>query len=65
MAKILKLPPPIKVGTPVSIEHCGEKIHGRVIEDRGPIGVGGRRLYAVCFHATVIELPASELTPNE
>ena len=41
---------------------------GRVREDRGPIGINGRHLYLVEFHAepqspSHIELPADELEP--
>jgi hypothetical protein len=41
-------------------------VQGQVKEDRGPIGVKGRRLYLVEFHAepqspSQIELPADQL----
>jgi hypothetical protein len=42
-------------------------VDGRVTEDRGPIGVGGRRLYSVEFRADDasgprrVELPADDL----
>jgi hypothetical protein len=43
---------------------------GEVIEDRGPIGVGGRRLYRIRFSFSegdpmTIELPAVDLEPVE
>ena len=43
-------------------------VHGVVKEDRGPIGIGGRRLYLVEFPAepqspSRVELPADELEP--
>lgn len=45
-------------------------VEGEVIEDRGPIGVGGRRLYGIRFQPDVeadgtfvIELPAGYLGP--
>ena len=43
-------------------------IQGRVKEDRGPIGIRGRRLYLVEFRAepespSQIELPADQLQP--
>ena len=45
-------------------------VTGTVKEDRGPIGVGGRRLYLIEFLAepqaqcpSLIELPAEQLTP--
>jgi hypothetical protein len=43
-------------------------VQGVIKEDRGPIGVGGRRLYLVEFRAepdspSQIELPAEQLQP--
>jgi hypothetical protein len=45
-------------------------LRGTVTEDRGPIGIGGRRLYEVEFRheaasesTSRIELPADELQP--
>lgn len=45
-------------------------VQGIVKEDRGPIGIKGRRLYLVEFHPesrgdalSLIELPAAELQP--
>ena len=35
------------VGQPVRIKHGFRGMIGEVVEDRGPIGVHGRRLYAV------------------
>lgn len=61
MAKILKLPPPIRIGTLISFDVGGTKVTGRVTEDRGPIGVGGRRLYSVCVYSQVVEMPAENL----
>lgn len=61
--------PELEVGSPVSFQWGQGKVQGRVIEDRGPIGVGGRRLYGIEFHISpgepmVIELPASEIEPS-
>lgn len=46
------------------------RVEGVVKEDRGPIGVNGRRLYGVNFRmgaeaeeVSYIELPAAELEP--
>ena len=36
-----------KVGVPVSLQMGGQRVNGVVLEDRGPIGVGGRRLYRI------------------
>ena len=45
-------------------------VHGIISEERGPIGVGGRRLYGVEYRLgteedpSYIELPAEELQPG-
>jgi hypothetical protein len=44
-------------------------VHGNVKEDRGPIGIKGRRLYLIEFSAdpespSLVELPADELEPE-
>lgn len=58
--------PALKVGSPVRFLWGARKIEGVVVEDRGPLGVNGRRLYGVQYHLEydeprVIELPASEI----
>jgi len=40
-------PGKFRVGQPVRIKHGFPGMIGEVVEDRGPIGVRGRRLYAV------------------
>jgi hypothetical protein len=47
-------------------------IEGVVVEERGPIGIGGRRLYGVEFRheseseeSAYIELPAVDMQPVE
>jgi hypothetical protein len=40
-------PGKFRVGQSVRIKHGFRGMIGEVVEDRGPIGVGGRRLYAV------------------
>ena len=59
-------PGKLPVGATVRFRFGVRNVHGRVVEDRGPIGVGGRRLYAVEFPLTdqemsVVELPESEI----
>jgi hypothetical protein len=56
----------VKVGDTVRFSMANRDVVGQVREDRGPIGVGGRRLYRVvyemgtdCWYA--IELPAEDL----
>lgn len=56
----------IHVGDRVQFNGGGRLITGQVREDRGPIGVGGRRLYLVVFEMGKdnwlrVELPAEEL----
>lgn len=53
-------------GDRVRFRLAGRTLEGCVREDRGPIGIGGRRLYLIEFRAeppspSQIELPASEL----
>lgn len=47
-------------------------VEGTVIEERGPIGIGGRRLYGIQFHLgsdpegeMYVELPAVDMKPVE
>lgn len=56
----------IKVGVTVRFRYGTASVSGDVKEDRGPIGVGGRRLYLIKFQAGLgfegeIELPADQL----
>lgn len=56
----------IKVGVAVKFRYGSESVIGVVKEDRGSIGMGGRRLYLVEFQAgpffeSEIELPAEQL----
>jgi hypothetical protein len=53
-------------GDKVRFRMAGRSVNGHVKEDRGPIGMNGRRLYLVEFRADVpapsqIELPAEQL----
>jgi hypothetical protein len=56
----------IKVGDKVRFTYAGNVVVGQVHEDRGPIGLGGRRLYAVRYELGkdnwyVNEFPAERL----
>ena len=56
----------IHVGTIVGFQYGVEDVSGVVMEDRGPIGKGGRRLYLIRFDPephleSRIELPAEQL----
>lgn len=70
MARTATQSPPeaqkIRVGDHVRFRWSLYDVEGTVIEDRGPIGVGGRHLYGVEFQLEytephIIELPASAL----
>jgi hypothetical protein len=55
----------VKVGDVVRFTSGPTKVTGKVIEDRGPLGIGGRRLYRVRFtldpeFTAEIEMPAEE-----
>jgi hypothetical protein len=55
-------------GDRVRFRLAGRSLHGLVKEDRGPIGIGGRRLYLIEFQAepespSQVELPAEQLEP--
>jgi len=60
-----------RVGDRVRFPFGPSKAAGTIIEDRGPIGVGGRRLYRIRFqfHADEepmhTELPATDLELEE
>ena len=54
-----------KVGDIVQLTFMSETVRGRIVEDRGAIGVGGRHLYRIVAKAgdvnRVMELPADQL----
>jgi hypothetical protein len=47
MKKTKRPPPLFRVGDRVLLERGGRKVDGVVVEDRGNLGIGGRRLYYV------------------
>jgi hypothetical protein len=56
----------VHVGDKVRFRSGARSITGQVREDRGPIGIGGRRLYLVVYELGKgnwynIELPAAEI----
>jgi hypothetical protein len=56
----------IRVGDKVRFQLAGRTVRGKVREDRGPIGVGGRRLYLITYemgkgNTYSIELPRDEI----
>jgi hypothetical protein len=65
-----KTPGKFRVGDRVRIRHGFRGMIAEVVEDRGRIGVGGRRLYAVKFRLDewnehTSELPEESLEPVE
>jgi hypothetical protein len=58
---------PIRIGDRVRFRFGNSSMIGIVREDRGPIGVGGRRLYLVQYLLSsgglpsLVEIPAEEL----
>lgn len=56
----------VPVGAKVRFRIAGRSVVGWVLEDRGPIGVGGRHLYLVRYelgkgNAYTTEFPADQL----
>src|SRR5947209_14814918 len=56
----------IPIGARVTFRLGGRPVQGRILQDRGPIGVGGRHLYQVYFELGKgnwysTELPAEEI----
>ena len=61
--------PLFKKGDVVSFLFGDGRATGQVVEDRGCLGIGGRRLYGIKFdinpgEETYIEVPEEELTPE-
>ena len=59
-------PPRFRVGDRVRFQLGRATIVGTVVEDRGPLGVGGERIYDVQYdrarpHRSYSEVPESEL----
>ncbi len=47
----------LRVGSRVKLDFGGSEVTGVVIEDRGPLGVGGRRLLRVRFDLSDVAEP--------
>jgi hypothetical protein len=59
------MPATIRVGDEVRFRLAGRPVVGKVREDRGPIGVGGRHLYLVAFEMGKGNLYSTELPRDE
>jgi hypothetical protein len=60
----------LRVGEEVRFRLAGRTVVGKVREDRGPIGVGGRHLYLITYemgkgNPYAIELPRDEIEAVE
>jgi len=58
--------PRLRVGSPVTLRLGRRTVEGQVVEDRGLIGVGRRRIYSVELRLGhdepfVVELPADQI----
>jgi hypothetical protein len=68
MAKTRSLPP-FRVGDRVRVTIGNLRLAGSIVEDRGNLGGGGRRLFAVRIpmepaEPWVVEVPTAQLAPN-
>lgn len=62
-------PAKFKVGEHIRFHYVVDVVDGLIVEDRGPIGVGGRRLYGITFNKnpgqdSYIELPEVDIMPG-
>jgi hypothetical protein len=62
--------PPYRVGDRVKFLFGRHKLGGVIVEDRGLLGYGGKRLYRVEFSidpgdSWAVELPAEEIEPDD
>ena len=60
--------PNYKVGDRVTFPYGDGAVSGTIVEDRGCLGVGGRRLYGINFEPNpgdirYVELPEVEMAP--
>lgn len=68
MAPVSEAAPPPAPGTIVGLDLGGTVVCAEVVEDRGDLGVGGRRIVRVAVRGDdgevrVFEVPAEELLP--
>ncbi len=66
MSAIKRQPPVFHIGDWVKFDYGPKKVSARIVEDRGPLGVQGRRLYRVQLDeklgdASTFEMPENEL----
>ena len=68
MKSLVAPPPRYKVGDKVKFMYVEIPVVGLVTEDRGPLGIKGRRLYGIRYSLpdsdpSYIELPEEQLEP--
>ncbi len=61
-------PPKFKVGDRVVFRRGNREVEGVVVEDRGPLGIGGQRIYGLHYEflpgeTRYTEMPEEDLTP--
>ena len=66
MSSTKSQPPRFRIGDWVKFDYGPKKVAARIVEDRGPLGVHGRRLYRVQLDeklgdASTFEMPENEL----
>jgi hypothetical protein len=66
MSSTKRQPPLFHIGDWVKFDYGAKKVSARIVEDRGPLGVHGRRLYRVQLDeklgdASTFEMPENEL----
>lgn len=66
MSSTKRRPPVFHIGDWVKFDYGPKKVSARIVEDRGPLGVQGRRLYRVQLDeklgdASTFEIPENEL----
>jgi hypothetical protein len=59
------IPKPFKIGDQVEFTLVNKKIKAVIVEDRGAIGVGGRRLYRIRFSLDPEEIRFAELPAED
>jgi len=55
----------VPIGATVQFRIAGKPLVGRVLQDRGPIGIRGRHLYVICYEAGKGNWHSTELTAED
>jgi len=65
MSSTKNQPPLFHIGDWVKFDYGPKKVSARIVEDRGPLGVKGRRLYRVQLDEKLGDASAFEMPENE